>query len=117
MRATPPSELKTVYVGPRECVTILEALLAAEGIPTYVPLDGVGYSDTGVGSAVVRTGWGDIGSLQVPAALAARAQAIAELEFPLKPAESRQASHRLAYLGMGLVAVVTVLLLANFFLP
>ncbi len=107
MRATPPSELKTVYVGPRECVTILEGQMAEAGIPTYVAEHG-DLLDVGA----VHFGWSlPCHAIQVPAALAAHAQTIADREFPPKPAARLNSRYAGAFLGLALAALIVWLLI------
>ena len=104
-----PSDLTTVYVGPRECVSILEVRMAAEGIPTHVE-GAVPASLPGVYGGSNRS------SLLVPAIMAARAQAIAEREFPTKPAESRRFSHTGVYLVLALIILVVLILTGSWLL-
>lgn len=106
MRGAPPAELRTVYVGPRECVTILEGQLAEAGIPSFVAEHG-DLLDTGA----VHLGWSlPCHALQVPAAMSAHARRIAEFEFPPKPAAPRKLGYEGALLILATAALVVCLL-------
>lgn len=112
MRNTHPAELKTVYIGPRECVTILEGRLAAEGIPTFVAEHG-GLLDIGA----FDFGWSlPCHALQVPAAMAAHAQTIADIEFPPKPTAPLKSGYTRAFLFLALAVLVVFLLTESWLL-
>ena len=109
MRATHPSELKTVYVGPRECVTILEGQMAEAGIPTFVAEHG-DLLDIGA----VHFGWSlPCHAIQVPAAMAAHARTIADREFPTKLDAPRKWRYGGAFLILALAVLVVLLLSAS----
>jgi len=109
MRGTHPAELRTVYVGPRECATILEGQLAESGIPTFVAEHG-DLLDVGA----VHFGWSlPCYAIQVPAALSARARTIADREFPPKPATPRKWGHAETFLILALAVLVVGLLAAS----
>lgn len=104
MRTEPALEYVTVYCGSHARVTVLEGLLAAEGIPCFVPDRLVKTVDpfiTGASALELR--------LQVPAPFEAAARDVVVQGFPLPEPAAAPRQHRLwrwlALLLLGSIAV------------
>jgi hypothetical protein len=88
MTAAPPLELVTIFTGSHERVVVLESLLAAEGIPSFVP-----DRMTKVWDPFITGGSPLALCLQVPTPHVAAARAIA-VGFETPPAPPAVRSHR-----------------------
>lgn len=113
MTTAPPLDLVTIFVGSHERVAVLETVLAAEGIPSFVPDRMTKVWDpfiTGAGPFELR--------LQVPTPHVAAAREIAATFEPLAPARPAAARQRRRWLVvlllvLGPSAVASLVMLAS----